>query len=339
MIYKNVASQKLAVYAWDSINDSGKTADAANITAQISLDGAATAATNDANPTELDATDAPGIYIFDLTQAETNADMIVLSAVSATADILIEPIIIYTADLNDLSAAEVNAEVDSAIETYHLDHLLAATYDPASKPGASDALLNELVENDGGVPRYTANSLEQAPTGGSNPNVLVDTTIGTVNSQTEFTLSAGSDQNDAYNDQIIVLYDADNSDYPSVRTVSDYVGSTKTLTIDSAAEFTIVSGDAVKVFVTTPSTAPSPIQGAIEYTYTIDDGSNPIDGVEVWISTDSGGTNIIWSGVSDANGIARDASDEKPWLDAGTYYAFAQKAGYTFTNPDTLTVS
>jgi len=73
------------------------------------------------------------------------------------------------AALNDLSEAEVNAQVDAAIETYHLDHLFAATYDPASKPGAADALLNELVEDDGGVSRFTANALEEAPTGGSAP--------------------------------------------------------------------------------------------------------------------------------------------------------------------------
>lgn len=74
------------------------------------------------------------------------------------------------ADLNNLSAADVNAQVDAAIEDYHLDHLFASTYDPSSKPGASDALLNELVENDGGVARFTANSLELAPTGGSAPS-------------------------------------------------------------------------------------------------------------------------------------------------------------------------
>lgn len=62
--------------------------------------------------------------------------------------------------------AEVQSEVQDAIEANHLDHLLAATYDPASKPGAADALLNELVENDGGVARYSANALEQAPSGG-----------------------------------------------------------------------------------------------------------------------------------------------------------------------------
>jgi hypothetical protein len=67
--------------------------------------------------------------------------------------------------------AEVQSEVQDAIEANHLDHLLAVTYDPANKPGAADALLNELVEDDGGVARYTANALEQAPTGGSAPTV------------------------------------------------------------------------------------------------------------------------------------------------------------------------
>lgn len=67
--------------------------------------------------------------------------------------------------LNNISAAQVNAEVDAAIETYHLDHLLAANYDPAAKPGVSTALLNELVEDDSGVSRFTINALEQAPSG------------------------------------------------------------------------------------------------------------------------------------------------------------------------------
>lgn len=73
------------------------------------------------------------------------------------------------AALNDLSAAEVNTEVDTALADIHLDHLLAVDYDPASKPGTATALLNELVENDTGVSRFTANALEEAPTGGSAP--------------------------------------------------------------------------------------------------------------------------------------------------------------------------
>jgi hypothetical protein len=74
-VYKNKISQKVACFAYDSTDGSAKTGDAAQITAQISKDGAATAATNDVNPTELDATDAPGIYIFDMTQAETEGMM------------------------------------------------------------------------------------------------------------------------------------------------------------------------------------------------------------------------------------------------------------------------
>ena len=48
---------------------------------------------------------------------------------------------------------------------------------------------------------------------------------------------------------------------------------------------------------------------------------------------------MIWSGVSDALGVARASDDEKPWLDAGTYYGWSQKTGFSFSNPDTLTVS
>ena len=228
-IYKNVASQKLAVYAYDPTTAAGtdpsKTGDAANITAQISKDGGVSAATNDVNPTELDATDHPGIYIFDLTQAETNADMIIVSAKSATANILLDPVEAFTTpgdnaalnanlteiegdtqsatDLKDFadsgydpstnkvqgvvlvdttttnsdmrgtdSAALASNVPDSLshanlkiqlVTDYHLDHLLAADYDPASKPGVATALLNELIESDSGVSRLTANALEQGP--------------------------------------------------------------------------------------------------------------------------------------------------------------------------------
>lgn len=67
---------------------------------------------------------------------------------------------------NDLSTAQVNSEVDTALTDIHLDHLFATDYDPASKPGTATALLNELIESDAGVSRFTANALEQAPTGG-----------------------------------------------------------------------------------------------------------------------------------------------------------------------------
>lgn len=89
------------------------------------------------------------------------------------------------------------------------------------------------------------------------------------------------------------------------------------------------------------SDAVPPHAGAIEWPYTVyePDGVTPIAGVDVWTSTDAAGTNIVWRGVTDAFGAARDVVNEQPWLDAGTYYFWRQAAGYTFTNPDTEVVS
>jgi hypothetical protein len=119
-LYKNKSSQKIIVFAWDTGNSTEKTGDAANITAQISIDGGVCAATDDTNPTELDATDAPGIYIFDVTQAETNGDLITLFAKSSTSDIKIEPVIIYTVvdGLTTQQKADVNTECDTAFTDY-----------------------------------------------------------------------------------------------------------------------------------------------------------------------------------------------------------------------------
>jgi hypothetical protein len=109
--------------------------------------------------------------------------------------------------------------------------------------------LDTALELDGSVYRLTTNALEQAPSGSqTNPQVLVSTTIAAVTSQTVFTLTSASSLDDSYTNQTIVLYDASASDYPSVRTVSNYVGATKTVTLNDAPDFTIVAGDGVKVF-------------------------------------------------------------------------------------------
>lgn len=79
----------------------------------------------------------------------------------------------------------------------------------------------------------------------------------------------------------------------------------------------------------------------IEFTYTVTNSVTlaPIHGVDVWISTDLAGNNVIWSGTTDALGVARDLSALLPMLDAGTYYFWRQKVGFTFINPDTEVVS
>jgi len=59
---------------------------------------------------------------------------------------------------------------------------------------------------------------------GASEDVLLSAEVATVTSQTVFTLATGSDEDDCYNGQTIVLYDDSNSDYPSVRYVTDYTG-------------------------------------------------------------------------------------------------------------------
>lgn len=68
--------------------------------------------------------------------------------------------------LNDVSTAEVSTAATSALTAIHLDHLLAADYDPASPPGSATAYFNEIAESNGGVTRFTAGALAQAPGGG-----------------------------------------------------------------------------------------------------------------------------------------------------------------------------
>ncbi len=65
------------------------------------------------------------------------------------------------AALNDLATSDL----DAALVAIHLDHLLAADYDPASPPGTSTALFNELIESNAGVSRYTVGALENGPSG------------------------------------------------------------------------------------------------------------------------------------------------------------------------------
>ena len=76
--------------------------------------------------------------------------------------------------------------------------------------------------------------------------------------------------------------------------------------------------------------------GAIEYTYTTKEADDtPISNVEVWVTTSESDsqTNIIASGVTSDLGIVTF------YLDAGTYYFWHAKGGYTFNNPETEVVS
>ena len=78
--------------------------------------------------------------------------------------------------------------------------------------------------------------------------VMVKTTIATLASQTSFTLTAGSADNDAYNGCEIVIEDASTAAQKAVGVVDDYTGATKTVTLRTdPAVFTMAATDIVTI--------------------------------------------------------------------------------------------
>lgn len=87
----------------------------------------------------------------------TEARLAELAAANLPTDVA--AIITAIGALHNLDSTAVQAAAAAALVAIHLDHLLAVDYDPASKPGVGTALLNELVENNGGVSRLLANMI------------------------------------------------------------------------------------------------------------------------------------------------------------------------------------
>lgn len=88
-MFKNVASQKIALFAFTTATGVARTGDAANLTAYVSKDFGAVTVLGDTSATEMDATNAPGWYVFDLAQGETNADSLLFTAKSSTSGVAV----------------------------------------------------------------------------------------------------------------------------------------------------------------------------------------------------------------------------------------------------------
>ena len=96
-MFKNVAA-KIMVFAFDTTTNTAKTGDAANITAYIAKDYGTVTVLGDTSATEMDSTNAKGYYLFDVTATEVNADVLLVSAKSTTANIAVigAPPVIFT---------------------------------------------------------------------------------------------------------------------------------------------------------------------------------------------------------------------------------------------------
>lgn len=118
----------------------------------------------------------------------------------------------------------------------------------AGTPGMATALSEINSGTVSGTYDNTLHSLEAGYSIGSvESNLMISTTIATLSSQTVFTLTAGSADNDAYNRQLVVITDAATSTQKARGIVSDYVGSTKTVTLALAPAFTIAAGDSISI--------------------------------------------------------------------------------------------
>jgi hypothetical protein len=93
MAHKN-QSITVTYFAWDSINGGGKASDVSNHTLRVVTDGSSASPTN--SPSEVDGTNAPGLYKITLTASEMNGNTVALHGKSSTSGVSIQPVFITT---------------------------------------------------------------------------------------------------------------------------------------------------------------------------------------------------------------------------------------------------
>jgi len=82
----------------------------------------------------------------------------------------------------------------------------------------------------------------------AHPDILQTTTIATLTSQTVFTLTAGSSDDNAYNGAMAVITDSATAEQKAVADISDYDGGTKEVTLlADPAIFTMAVGDEISI--------------------------------------------------------------------------------------------
>lgn len=147
--------------AWDTANNEGKTGDSGNHTLKLIHDGAAASPTN--SPSEVEATNCPGVYKLALTAAEMNYGVITLAGKSSTSGVVIIPVTVTTeggyldaqvstrapesgGNLAAVKAKTDNLPADPADESNVQGHVAdaLAAYDPPTK-GEMDAAMSPLA--------------------------------------------------------------------------------------------------------------------------------------------------------------------------------------------------
>ena len=217
-------------------------------------------------------------------------------------------------NFNDLSAADVNAEVDTALSDIKLDHLAAVA---DADDVADSSIIAKLASRTSDWSTFVANTDsmeglrgELDSVGGSVDSIYDD--LGDVKTFTD-QLPANTS---------LVL-----------STIDTVVDAVKVVT-DRLATSIELDGAVYRFTANALERAPTELgNGPTSYTLTVDDGTDPLDGVFVRVTTDVAGAVTAASGTTDASG------EVTFMLDNATYYTWKQLSGYNFTNPGTIIVS
>jgi hypothetical protein len=209
---------------------------AARVDLELITLASASAAHADGGFILLDNTSMPGVYRVDYPDAAfvVGVEMAVIQLVAASAkNTIMRPLWI------DLET--VQADLDNATDGLGALKALIDAIPTTAMRGTDNALLAASINLTGGAVD-TVTTL----TGKQGFNAMVDTTVATVNSQTDFDLTAGSGDDDAYNDAVVVFEDADGDQ--SFRRVTNYTAASNNIVIDAAPDFTVVATDPVRIY-------------------------------------------------------------------------------------------
>jgi hypothetical protein len=153
-MFKNVAS-KIALYAFDATTGLPKTGDAAQLSAYVSKDHGAVTALADTTATEVSAANAAGWYLFDTTAAESNADALLFTGKSSTANVVVVARPIYTRPVNfaalnitALGAVNIQSRLKSGQAFANYRFLMTSTVDNSPITGRTVTATRAL---DGGA--------------------------------------------------------------------------------------------------------------------------------------------------------------------------------------------
>jgi hypothetical protein len=229
MPVSNVALTAVHFFVTDA--DGGVTGDASNIALKVVKDGSVGAVAGSVS--EIDATNAPGMYSVPLTAAENTGSMISLVGKTSTADTTVNPI--SWTNISSMAAISGSTSAADNLETAAASATLAA--DVTAISGSTSAADN--LETAAGSDSLTANVKQvNGSTDGATFLALGAATMIEVTCDSGSTTSAiiGSGSisavNDFYNERTLLFTTGDNAN--SARAIVDYTGSSKKFSVSPA---------------------------------------------------------------------------------------------------------